>query len=64
MSIYFYKYMYLYSILMIISKKNWVDLILRFTKSVMKNISLSIETLPTTERIICLKCNTHIKSRI
>jgi hypothetical protein len=37
---------------------------LRFTKSVIKSVSLSMETSPLTEIIISQKCNTHIKYRI
>jgi hypothetical protein len=45
------------------SLKDWVNLIVRFTKPVIKNVSLSIEMSPT-KRIINHKYNTHIKSRI
>jgi hypothetical protein len=39
-------------------------LILRFTKSVIKNVSLSKGTSTSTERIISRKYNTHFKSGI
>jgi hypothetical protein len=44
--------------------KDWANLILKFIKSVIKSISLSMGTSPPTERIISRKYNTHIKSKI
>jgi hypothetical protein len=44
--------------------KDWVGLILRFTKSVTKSILLSTGTSSLTKRIINYKYNNHIKSRI
>jgi hypothetical protein len=44
--------------------KYWVDLILRFTKSVTKITSLSMETSSLTEIIINCKYNIYVKSKI
>jgi hypothetical protein len=44
--------------------KDSVGLILRFIKSVIKSVSVSIGTSAPTEKIISRKCNTHVKSRI
>jgi hypothetical protein len=44
--------------------KNCVDLIFRFIKSAIKSVSLLMGVLPTTERIIIHKYNTHAKSEI
>jgi kinase len=40
------------------------DLILRFTKLVIKRGSLSTEMSPPTKKIIIRKCNTYVKPRI
>jgi hypothetical protein len=46
------------------SLKDWVGLILRFIKSVIKNVSLLTETSPTTKKIISRKYSIYVKSRI
>jgi hypothetical protein len=58
-----YEYMYAHSIPMSTSER-LCDLILRFIKSVIKSVSLSMETSVTNERIISYKCNTGVKFRI
>jgi hypothetical protein len=44
--------------------KDWVGLILRFMESFTKSISLLMKTSAPTERIISLKYNIYVKSRI
>jgi hypothetical protein len=63
MNTHFYEHMHVYLIPMSTSEK-LSDLILRFTKSVTKNISLSMETSSPTKKIINRKYNTHVKSMI
>jgi hypothetical protein len=58
-----YKHTHVYSI-SISTFERLVELILRFTKSVTKSVSMSMGTLPPTEKIINHKYNIHIKSRI
>jgi hypothetical protein len=44
--------------------KDWINLILRFIKLIIKNALLSISMLSITEKIISQKYNTYIKYMI
>jgi hypothetical protein len=55
---------YMYILFLWVYLKDWVGLILRFMKSVIKSVSLSMETLPLAKKIISRKYNIYVKFRI
>jgi hypothetical protein len=63
MSIHSYEHTHVHTISMITFER-LTDLILKFTKSVTKSVSLSTKISSPTERIINHKYNTYIKSKI